>query len=725
MREHNTAMSPQRMAIDLQRARNELQIEHERVERLLNKVDELQAELDRVQNSATRERDSRLQAEEALGETRDRLQLALEASNLAMWDWTPNAPQVFLSARWGEMLETGVVDGYWDLAQLRQLVHPEDLAQVKHDFEGLLTGRHQRATTQFRIQKMGRWLWIESHGMVVDRDASGRPLRLMGTHADISERKRIEEESLRARRLAEQASRAKSDFLANISHEVRTPLNALMGLIGLLLDTPLQPEQRKWLELMDESANALLSLLNDVLDLSRIEAGKLQIEHVPYNLADLLREVARLYTPQVQAKNITLHTKLDRALPHELMGDPARLRQILVNLLSNAVKFTPVGGQIDLSAQAAPHASPSAQVLLIQVKDTGIGITKERQAAIFDAFTQEDGSTARHYGGSGLGLSICSRLVHLMSGTISVLSERGQGSTFSVQLPLKLQPKASDNARAAAAPQPADSTTDKRFTGLRVLVAEDHPVNELLLRKLLERVGCDVVWAHDGEEAVARWQAGSIDLVLMDVQMPGTDGLQATRRIRTMERQQLQRPRTPIIAITANAMNGDELTCLEAGMDAYTSKPIRLPQLLQTMEQVLQGHSTPVQNAAPPPPSPREPSLTPVEQLLRDLDIAPENQRNFLQSIERDLPARLQNLATALEHQDSALAMAQAHMLKGSLDLLQADRSARFARGLEMAARTGEWSLYAKVLPLLQAEVGELQNAVTDYAHTLGEHPPE
>lgn len=724
MKEHNTAMSPQRMAIDLQRARNELQTEHERVEKLLNKVEELQAELDRVQNSATRERDSRLQAEEALGETRDRLQLALEASNLATWDWTLTSPQVFLSARWGEMLEAGVVDGYWDLAELRQLVHPDDLAQVKHVFDGLLTGRHHRATTQFRIKKMGQWLWIESHGMVVDRDDNGHPLRLMGTHADISERKRVEEESQNARRLAEQASQAKSDFLANISHEVRTPLNALMGLIGLLLDTPLQAEQRKWLELMDESANALLSLLNDVLDLSRIEAGKLQIEHVPYNMADMLREVARLYTPQVQAKNITLHTKLDRALPTDLMGDPARLRQILVNLLSNAVKFTPAGGQIDLSVQANPNTSPSTRTLLIQVKDTGIGIAKDRQAAIFDAFTQEDGSTARHYGGSGLGLSICSRLAHLMGGNIKVVSESGQGSTFSVQLPLTPQPSANGVAHLTAAATPVAEPTDKRFVGLRVLVAEDHPVNELLLRKLLSRTGCDVVWAHDGEEAVTRWQAGSIDLVLMDVQMPGTDGLQATRRIRAMERQQLQRPRTPIIAITANAMNGDELTCLEAGMDAYTSKPIRLPQLLQTMEQVLHGRSTPAQQATTAPTPPREPSITPVEQLLKDLDMDPENQRNFLQSIERDLPTRLQNLATALEHQDSALAMAQAHLLKGSLDLLQADRSARFARGLEMAARTGEWSLYAKVLPLLQAEVRALQNAVTDYARTLGQTPP-
>lgn len=722
MPDHSNAMSAQRLAIDLQRARNELRVEHERVEQLLGKIEELQAELDRLRNTASQERDSRLQAEEALGETRDRLQLALEASNLAMWDWTLSSEYVYLSARWGEMMNEVADDGYWELAALRQRVHRDDFQHVKSVFDALQAGPSERATVQFRVRKQADWLWIESHGMVVERDTQGRPLRLMGTHADISNRKSVEEETQRARRLAEVASQAKSDFLANISHEVRTPLNALMGLTQLLLDTPLQPEQRKWLKLMDESAHALLGLLNDVLDLSRIEAGMLAIEQVPFNLVDLLRDIGRLYTPQAQAKHITLHAKLDRSLALEVIGDPARIRQILVNLLSNAVKFTPEGGQIEFSVQGNAQGSDTGGTLHITVKDTGIGIAKDRQAAIFDAFTQADSSTTRRYGGSGLGLSICSRLVKLMGGSIHVDSEPGQGSSFHVHLPVVFQRATG----GAAAPAPAEASQTKianqRFSGLRVLVAEDHPVNELLLRKLLERLGCEVRWAHDGEEAVLQWQAGDIDLVLMDVQMPRTDGLEATRRIRSIERQQPQRPRTPIIAITANAMNGDEHVCLEAGMNAYTSKPIRLSALIQAMTQVLEGHSSPAQQAPTATPPSRSASLTPLAQLFQDLHIDPEQQRHFLDSFQRDLPVQMKALTMALSQQDSALAMAQAHQLKGSLDLIQADRSARLARGLEMAARAGEWGLYAKVLPLLQAEVRLLQGAVAEYSASAQMH---
>lgn len=722
MPDHSNAMSAQRLAIDLQRARNELRVEHKRVEKLLGKIDELQAELDRLRHSASHERDSRLQAEEALGETRDRLQLALEASNLATWDWTLSSEHVFLSARWGEMMNEMVGDGYWELAALRQRVHRGDFQHVKSVFDALLAGQNDRATVQYRVRKQDEWLWIESHGMVVERDSLGRPLRLMGTHADISERKSAEEETLRARRLAEAASQAKSDFLANISHEVRTPLNALMGLTNLLLDTPLQPEQRKWLQLMDESAHALLSLLNDVLDLSRIEAGKVEIERVPFNLVSLLRDIVHLYTPQAQAKNITLQAKLDCSTAPEVVSDPARIRQILVNLLSNAVKFTPEGGQIVLSVQRTVHGSDTCNTLHITVKDTGIGIAKDRQAAIFDAFTQEDSSTTRRYGGSGLGLSICSRLVKLMGGGIRVDSEPGQGSCFHVHLPVICQPPTGSAATPAPAEASQTPVADQRFTGLRVLVAEDHPVNELLLRKLLERLGCEVRWARDGREAVMQWQAGDTDLVLMDVQMPGTDGLEATRQIRRMERQQPQRPRTPIIAITANAMNGDEHTCLKAGMDAYTSKPIRLQKLIQAMTQVLEGHSTPIQQTPTATPPPRSASLTPLAQLFKDLNIDSKEQRHFLDTLHRDLPVRLQALTTASTKQDSALAMAQAHLLKGCLDLIQADRGARLARGLEMAARAGEWSLYAKVLPLLEAEVRLLQEAVTEYSASAAVH---
>ena len=672
-----------------------------------------------------RESNSRLLAEEALDETRDRLELAVQAAGLALWDWQLPSSQVFLTARWGEMLGDVAMDGYWESKDLMARVHPDDRSALRALTRDLLKGPQQQAVAQFRLRGADGWLWVETHAMVAERDGRGKPLRLMGTHADIGERKRTEAEGARARELAEQASRAKSEFLANISHEVRTPLNALMGLTRLLMDSPLTPEQRSWLELMDSSAHALLSLLNDVLDLSRIEAGKTQLEHTRFALHETLSEVSAVYAEQARAKAMRWTLTIDPALPAQVQGDAGRLRQVLSNLLSNALKFTPKGGQVQITAATAPAASGGGvRPWRLQVKDSGVGISAQQQATLFDAFTQADASTARRYGGSGLGLAICARLVQLMGGKLSVDSALGQGSCFTVTLPLV----------EAGEPVPQSSPQElstliqagARFAGLRVLVAEDHPVNELLMNQLLKQLGCTVINARDGDEAVRAWAEDGVDLVLMDVQMPGTNGLQATQRIRAEEiRHGLAH--TPIVAVTANAMNGDREACLAAGMDGYTPKPVSPQGLMRAMQEALSrvaGQPAAPALAVQPESELRSPAAAhalDVDKLRRRLDGDEATLLQLAVAMRSDLGERLDALAQALQARDPQRAIAHAHGLKGSLGSMTAERGARLAKGLELAALARDWTLFGRALPLLQAEARQIDAAL---AAVLSAKPP-
>lgn len=717
---------PDPLAQELQRALHDLQSEKARTQQLLRELDRQNAELDRLRSSVHQESHSRLLAEEALDETRDRLQLAVDAAELALWDWQLPSPEVFLSARWGEMLGDVAMDGYWKTADLLQRLHPDDRERLQTLVRSLLQGRQSKAAAQYRIRSASGWVWMESHAMVAERDARGQPLRLMGTHADIGERKQVEAAVERARELAEQASQAKSEFLANISHEVRTPLNALMGLTRLLMASPLNAEQKSWLDLMDSSAHALLGLLNDVLDLSRIEAGKMELEQARFHLLGMLTELGALYGEQARGKAIDWALTLAPDLPSHLEGDAARLRQVLSNLLSNALKFTPHGGRIELAASLATPAADGARWWQIRVRDNGVGISAQQQLTLFDAFTQADASTARRYGGSGLGLAICARLVRLMGGQIAVDSALGQGSCFTVTLPL--------HESAQAVPQRAPLELDQlaaageRFAGLCVLVAEDHPINELLMNHLLKRLGCTVRNARDGEQAVAQWAQGGVDIVLMDVQMPGTNGLQATERIRALETQR-GLPRTPIVAVTANAMSDDRATCLAAGMDGYTPKPVSPQALISAMAAALRGtRERPSASDSPTPAgrpaAPRSPAAADaldLDKLRRRLDGDEDTLQQLARAMQADLRQRLLALHSALAAQDAESAVAHAHGLRGSLGSMTAERGARLAKGLELAALARDWGLFGRALPLLASEARTIDAAL---AALLNEKPP-
>lgn len=714
-------ISPDRLAQDLQRSLNELQQERERTQQLLAELERQNHELDRLRSSIHRESNSRLLAEEALDETRDRLQLAVEAAGLALWDWQLTSRSVFLSARWGELIGDVAMDAQWDLDKLHERVHPDDLVRLRPKVRGLLDGTQQREVFQHRVRRFDGWVWVETHAMVAEQDKRRQPLRLMGTVADIGDRKRAELETAHAHEMAEQASRAKSAFLANMSHEVRTPLNALMGLTRMLMDSPLNEEQRGWLALMDSSANALLALLNDILDLSRIEAGKLGIEQVRFELRPVLDAAVGPYAGQAKAKPLAFSLEVDPGVPTWIRGDPGRLRQVLGNLMSNALKFTPKNGSIQVQVRQVGELE-GVPLLQFAVRDSGVGISHKQQATIFDAFTQADVSTSRRYGGSGLGLAICHRLARLMGGRIELQSELGQGSLFTLVLPL---PDAgADGGETVSAPAELEgmALAGPRYGGRVVLLAEDNPVNELMMRQMLLKLGFTVRVARGGAQAVSQWEQGGVDLVLMDVQMPGMSGLDATRAIRVSESRR-RLPRTPIVAVTASAMPGDRQACLEAGMDGYTAKPVSPQALMREMDRVLaraaavqdgltdSGRSGEDPSARTSDRGDAQPSLD-LDKLRRRLDDDEGSLQELAQAMRLDLTERMQGLRAALERRDSEAAVAHAHGLKGSLGSMTAERGARLAKGLELAARTADWSLFERALPLMQAESAEIERAL-------------
>jgi PAS domain S-box-containing protein len=465
-------------------------------------------------------------------------------------------------------------------------IHPDDRAAVVSAMELLASASSERLLITYRSARPDlpdAWRWVESNAGVV-RAADGQPTEIIASLRDISNRKQLELDLEAARLRAETAAHAKSTFLANMSHEIRTPMNGVIGFTELLLSSELPCEQRRQAELIADSGRAMMRLLNDILDLSKVEAGQMRIADEPFDLRHTLRACVRLVTPAAEQKGLVLDMNIDDTLPTMIRGDGLRLRQIILNLLGNATKFTLHGAialrvRSDVSGESAGGAA-----LLIEVEDTGIGVAPERRAAIFETFVQAEATTAGRFGGTGLGLPISAQLAELMGGRLVLDDADRQGSRFVLSLPLV--PCDEDEARIPIRATGAITTVnplcpDTAGSPPRILVAEDHDVNQLLITAMLQQLGYEPSIAADGAKAIAmvktaRAEGQSYALVLMDIQMPVMDGPEATRRLRG---ENISADELPIIALTANAYADDVSACLTAGMQAHLAKPVTLAGL--------------------------------------------------------------------------------------------------------------------------------------------------
>jgi two-component system sensor histidine kinase/response regulator len=870
-----------------------------------------------------------------LRQIQERLNLALEGSNLALWDIDVASDRIYLSSKWAEMLGEEPKETLMTLKNLFDDIHPEDREQIRQLWVPLLKGVRPYYSAECRIKcRDNKWLWIHTRGMVVERDETGRAIRMTGTCTNVTDRKQAEEalhksetklrtlydstsdavmllenekifdcnlatlqlygcasreyfysrhfanfspptqpcgtnsielairqiekamadgsnrfewvhqrvdngqlfdadillnvmmlndrpvlqatvrdasqrkqveNALRqSMMLAEQASKIKSDFLANISHEIRTPMNGIIGMTELVLDTELNPEQRNHLNLVKLSANSLLDIVNDILDFSKIESGKMEIERVAFSLEHMMRDTTKLLAIHAHQKNLELILNIAPDVPDHVIGDPGRLRQVIVNLVNNAIKFTDYG-EVEVSVRLASAAQKMNARLNFCVRDTGIGIPRDKFQTIFNSFSQADTSTTRKYGGTGLGLTISAQIIELMDGKIELTSEVGKGSTFYFTIDLPINPDAvhnqhplieqiagmpilvvDDNAtnrtlfqnmlcnwdalptvvgsgtealteiqRAVILgrpyslaildmqlsdmdgfelanhicqhPQhvkatvmmvtsdgqsghvekcrqlgissyltkpvsqsdlldaimialggPNQHTTQQLTTQqspqksqhkLKFLLAEDNTVNQVLATRLLEKSGHTVTVANNGFEAIQHWENESFDAILMDIDMPGMNGYEATERIRAQE--QRSGVHIPIVAMTAHALDGMREQCLSRGMDGYLSKPINIVTLWYELDKVI----PPIQNSTGTPACP--PTQLPIADFKKIRQTVDDSRELFDEIVRMfliDTPLHLQRLKTAITNGDIHEVRHNTHALNGMASIFAADR---------------------------------------------------
>jgi PAS domain S-box-containing protein len=779
-------------------------------------------------------------AEQIGREREQRWTLALQAIGDGLWDWDLESNRVFFSTGWKQMLGYEEKDIGDTLDEWDKRVHPEDKERTYADIKRHLSGEVPNYKNEHRaLCRDGTWKWILDRGMVVERYSDGRPKRMVGTHTDLTERRRVEEqlkeaaeEMRKARDLAEGAARTKADFLATMSHELRTPMNGVIGMTSLLLDTPLDRQQKEYTETARACGDQLLTLINDILDFSKIEAGSLTLEKIPYSPRHLGEESIALLAEQAEKKGLQTICLIGADVPSRLLGDPTRLRQIILNLLSNAVKFTE-RGEVVLSISRY-----NQETIDISVRDTGVGISSQASQKLFQPFVQADSSTTRKYGGTGLGLVICQRLIQLMGGEITLESKLGEGSTFSCRLPLSIAEKNEGNLehqgligchvlviapsatirrslreqliswgmscdeannesgipaalarripalvvidhqvtnsslpleqqifpslknagiplvllaggaqrgmanaakeagfsgfltkpvrqvhlfeclllvinqtcavseRPRSAPLITRHTLEEDRSARRILLVEDNEVNRQVAVAMLNKLDCRCDIATNGQEAVHAISQHDYQIVFMDCQMPIMDGFEATKAIRRSEGKTAP---VRIIALTANAMEGDRERCLDAGMDDYLTKPLKMSDLeimLKKHSQLRQVDTAPkIESPSVTAPLSEIINDTAMQDLLSATDL--ETLRSVVELIRAEADTILVELRASFNRGDLVSLARSAHRFKGAVGTLGLIRVHLICSKLEQVGRKSELGGVAELIQALEAALVE------------------